>query len=125
LLHVSGIPGHHQATVYLVKTLHCIFHCIETVALEAETAISNLDVTEQNYYRYAVAGNIKNISRKDNITNKRNKEEWKLITNIKNEMIINRITITKADKGNTLVIATQEEYKQNKQLYTWQPIYSD
>jgi hypothetical protein len=30
----------------------------ETFALEAETAISHLDVTEQNYYRRAVAINI-------------------------------------------------------------------
>jgi hypothetical protein len=28
---------------------------IETLALEAETAINNLDITEQNYYRQAVA----------------------------------------------------------------------
>jgi hypothetical protein len=36
--------------------------CIETLALEAETAISNLDMTEQNYYRHAVARKIKDIS---------------------------------------------------------------
>jgi hypothetical protein len=28
---------------------------IETLVLEAETAVSNLDITEQNYYRPAVA----------------------------------------------------------------------
>jgi hypothetical protein len=71
---------------------------IETLAFEAETAISNPDVTEQNYYRHTVARNIKNISWKDNITDKRNKEEWKLITNIKNKMMMNQLTVTKADK---------------------------
>jgi hypothetical protein len=55
----------------------------ETLALEAETAISSLDVTEQNYYRHRVARNIKNISWKDNVTNKRKTEEWELLTNIK------------------------------------------
>jgi hypothetical protein len=45
--------------------------------------------------------------------------------NHKNEMLMNRLTVTKVDRGKTLVIFTQEEYKQNKQLYTWQPIYND
>jgi hypothetical protein len=39
------------------------------------------------------------------------KKEWKLITNIKNKMIKNQLIITKANKGKTLVIITQEEYK--------------
>jgi hypothetical protein len=49
---------------------------IETLALEDETAISNPDIREQNYYRHAVARNMKDISQKENITNK-NKEGWK------------------------------------------------
>jgi ABC-type tungstate transport system permease subunit len=57
---------------------------IEILALEAETAIIKPDVTEQNYYRYAVAKNIKYVSHKDNVTNKRNKEEWRII-NIKKD----------------------------------------
>jgi hypothetical protein len=48
---------------------------IETLAHEAEIAISNLDVIEQNYYRHTVAININNISHKDNTTSRRNKEE--------------------------------------------------
>jgi hypothetical protein len=40
----------------------------------------------------------KQISRKDNIINKRNKVEWKLITNIKNKMAMKKFTITEADK---------------------------
>jgi hypothetical protein len=34
---------------------------IETLSLEAETAISNLEVTEQNYYRHLIAKEIKDI----------------------------------------------------------------
>jgi hypothetical protein len=36
---------------------------IETLALEAETAISNFNITEQNYCRYTVARKIKDIKR--------------------------------------------------------------
>jgi hypothetical protein len=53
---------------------------IETLALEAEATISNLDVTEQNFYRHMVVINIKNVSNKANSTSRRNKEEWKLMT---------------------------------------------
>jgi hypothetical protein len=44
----------------LSKDLNYNFHYkqknwIETIGLEAETALSNLDITEQQYYRHAVA----------------------------------------------------------------------
>jgi hypothetical protein len=84
---------------------------IETSALEAETAICNLDITEQNYYRQAVAKKIKNISRYNKIRNKKDKEEWKQIMNIINKILKNKLTITKADKGKTQVILREEEYK--------------
>jgi hypothetical protein len=48
----------------------------ETLALEAETAISNLDISEQNYYRHAVARKLKDISKNNKANNKRDKE-WK------------------------------------------------
>jgi hypothetical protein len=51
---------------------------IETFAPDAENAISKLDITEQNYYRQAVAKNIK----KGKTENRNNKKEWKLIKNI-------------------------------------------
>jgi hypothetical protein len=41
---------------------------IETLSFETETAINNLDLKEQNYYRHAVTINMKNISQKENIT---------------------------------------------------------
>jgi hypothetical protein len=79
--------------------------------LHSGTQISNLNITEQNYYRSVVARNVKDISREDKTTNKKNKEEWK---QVKNKMEMNKLTITEADKGKTLVILTQEEYIQNK-----------
>jgi hypothetical protein len=86
---------------------------LETLALEAETAISNLEVTEQNYYRHLIAKKIKDIHKnnKENNTNKKDKREWKQIMNIKNKINENKLIIIKADKGKTLVIFTHEEYK--------------
>jgi hypothetical protein len=86
---------------------------IETLALEAETAVSNLDVTEQNYYRLAVARNIKDISQKDNITNK-NKEEWKLLKNIKNKMVMNNNNNKSKHRKNTSDTYTRRIQTQNK-----------
>jgi hypothetical protein len=40
-----------------------------------------------------------------------NNDEWKLIMHIKNKIQKNKLIITKAGKGKTLVILTQEEYK--------------
>jgi hypothetical protein len=50
---------------------------IETLALEAETAISNLEITEQNYYRHAVAKKIKDIHRENKNRNRKNNNEYK------------------------------------------------
>jgi hypothetical protein len=54
------------------------------LALEAETAIIKLDITEQNYYRHVVAKQIKDIHvNKINHNNHNSKREWKLAMNIK------------------------------------------
>jgi hypothetical protein len=86
---------------------------IKTLALEAETAINNLDIKEQSYYRHAVTKKIKDISKnnKEN-SNIKNKEEWKIIMNIKYKIRENNLIVTKADKGKTIVILTEHEYKQ-------------
>jgi hypothetical protein len=47
-----------------------------------------------------------------NCNNHDSKREWKLIMNVKRKMCTNKLTITDADKGKTLVIITEEEYKQ-------------
>jgi hypothetical protein len=78
---------------------------IETLALEAETAINNLEITEQNYYRHVVSRKIKDIYRND-------KERKRIETNNEHKKQNSKEqTITKADKGKTLVILKQEEYK--------------
>jgi hypothetical protein len=62
-----------------------------------------------------IAQNIIRITQENkyNINNRKNKKEWKLITDIKNKVSTNKLTITKAGKGKTIVIFTQEEYKIN------------
>jgi hypothetical protein len=87
----------------LIKGLKYYLHYkqknwLETLALEAETAISNLYITEQQYYRHAVAININKINRQKNINNRRSKKEWKLIMDVKNKITTNKLIISKADK---------------------------
>jgi hypothetical protein len=41
-----------------------------------------------------------------------NKKEWKLMTDIRNKLSTNELTITKADKRKTVVILTKDKYKQ-------------
>jgi hypothetical protein len=68
---------------------------IETLALEDETAITNLDVNKQNYYRHMVAKEIEQIKKNSQINS--NKGEWKQIMNIRRKIDINKLIITKAD----------------------------
>jgi hypothetical protein len=77
--------------------------------LEAETAISKLDITEQQHYRHTVTETIKKISQEDNMNNIRGKTERKLI---RNKLVENELTITKVDKGKTIVILSAENYAQ-------------
>jgi hypothetical protein len=71
----------HEETQLLSKGLKYNLHhknkkWIEMLSFEVETSISNLDITEQNYFRHMVVRNIK--------------EKWKQIINIKNKMVMNK-----------------------------------
>jgi hypothetical protein len=85
---------------------------LETLPLEAETAISKINATEQQYYRHMIAKTIKRINQKDSMHSIRSKIEWKLIRHIRNKLMENELIITKADKGKTIVILTKEDYTQ-------------
>jgi hypothetical protein len=74
----------------------------------------------KNYYRHTVSKNLKIICQSNNTTSKKNKVEWKIITNIKRKMTTSQLVMTKANKGKTLIILTQEEYKQETKLCTRQ-----
>jgi hypothetical protein len=58
-----------------------------------------------------VAKNIKQIKQKVYVENRKSKQELKLITDLGNKLIANKLIVTKADKGKTLVILSQEEQK--------------
>jgi hypothetical protein len=76
---------------------------ITTLALEAQTAISQLPHTEQEYIRYQVAHNIKHLYKKYNETEPNNTvhttREKHIVKKIKQKLIINNAMITKAAKG--------------------------
>jgi len=86
---------------------------IEQLALEAETAISKLNILEQDHYRHLVANNIKNLITREQRPNTLYKEEWNTIKNIKNKIKEHNLIITKADKGKSIIIMEQHEYTQH------------
>jgi hypothetical protein len=91
---------------------------IQTLAIEADTAINTLPEKDQGYLRQLVANNIKLLinkqkTNKDQRTTthtKRLHQEWNILKNIKHKIEQNQLVITKADKGNTLVIIHKDEY---------------
>jgi hypothetical protein len=90
---------------------------IENLALEAETAVSYLPHTEQEGLRFQIALNLQSLyrhyeSNQGYNTRNMNKERH-IIDTIKNKLQSNKALITKADKGNTIVITYQQDY-QNK-----------
>jgi len=82
------------------------------VALEAERAISQLPISEQQYMRYQVANNIKHLYKqydKNKLYNIiLNKKEKRILNHIKEKLIGNNVVISKADKGNSVVIIYQK-----------------
>jgi hypothetical protein len=90
----------------------------QTLAIEADTAIFQLPAKDQGYMRQLIANNIKKITNKHNSlkerrhTNhtKREHLEWNTIKNLKQKINQNQLIVTKADKGNTLVILHRDDY---------------
>jgi hypothetical protein len=87
---------------------------ITTLALEAETAISQLPNTEQEYIRYQAAHNIRQLYKKHNETHLIDTahitREKRIINKIRQRLITSNAIVTKADKGNSVVIIYQEDY---------------
>jgi hypothetical protein len=86
----------------------------ENLALEAETAISHLHISEQNYMRHLVANNIKHLIELDkkNRNNKQTKTEWNILKNIKQKLENNNLILTQADNGKEIVILQKQIYEQ-------------
>jgi hypothetical protein len=77
-----------------------------------ETALNNLDIAEQQYYRHAVGKTLIKITQKNEHNSDTHNKEWKAIRNIKKKLTENNLTITRADKGKTTVILILTKYEQ-------------
>jgi hypothetical protein len=82
---------------------------IQTLALEAETAITQLPTNERDVYRKLVAERI-DTPRKQNPTHKTHPES-KVINSLQKKLKDNDATVTGADKGNTIVILRIQHYE--------------
>ena len=89
---------------------------INNLAFEAETAITLLPQSEQDYTRHQVAKNLGRLyqqQRQQNTNNSsKEKREEKTISQIKAKLRKNRAIVSKADKGNSIVILYSDEYQQ-------------
>jgi len=87
---------------------------IETLALEAETAVSYLLTAKQDYVQYQVAHNIRQLYKQYNGNHDYNtlhmKRERHTLNKIKDKIWIDNAIISEADKGNTIVINYQDDY---------------
>jgi hypothetical protein len=87
----------------------------QTVSMEVDIGIKQLPIKEQNYMRQIVANNIqklenKQYSRKEKNRTERAKLEWWTMKTIQQKIQHNQLIVTKADKGNTLIIVHRDEY---------------
>jgi hypothetical protein len=98
---------------------------IQTLAMEADTAINLLNPHEQPHMRHMVAQKLQKIILKEQTqTNnktdhkaKLSKTEKNTTINIKQKIVENNLITTKADKGNTLVIMNKDDYLQKVQNF--------
>ena len=89
---------------------------IKNLALEAETAINLLPPIDQEPIRYQVAKNIQILynQQKPHHTHTHTpiKKEMKTIRDIRKKLEENNAIITKADKGNSIVIIENDSYQE-------------
>lgn len=85
---------------------------LQNLALEAETAITQLPTTDRDVYRKLVAERINTLQRNCNPNPRRNTHpESRTIKTIQAKLQENNAIITRADKGNSLVILPSQQYK--------------
>jgi hypothetical protein len=87
---------------------------IETLGLEAETAISRLPTPEQDHMRYQVAHNLKLLYKQQHsqvgFNTQQAVQERRTINNIKKKLTENNAVVLRADKGNSMVIVYTDDY---------------
>jgi len=89
-------------------------HWLSNLALEADSAITRLPSHEQEHVRHIVAHNLqklyKQYSKKNSNSNGNGTKEIKIINQIKTKLEDAKAIVTKADKGNSVVIIKEDEY---------------
>jgi hypothetical protein len=78
--------------------------------VEAETAISYLDASEQDHVRHLVANNLKHLIKNQHRNSKNTIKEWNTIKNIKQKLTDNNSVVTQTDKGKAIVILYKQDY---------------
>ena len=106
---------------------------ITTLALEAETVVNQLPILEQDHMRHQVAITLWKLHKHHNgqhhYNTKQDIQEKKTLDRIKEKLNENKTTITKADKGHSIVIIPtglyQEKVKNFVQNNDFQHIEKD
>ena len=89
---------------------------LSTLALEAETAISLLPSHEQEYLRYQVSQNLQKLYKQQNSKQKTTdfKTENKIVHQNTKKLTAAKAIVTKADKGNSMIIIPETDYNKVK-----------
>jgi hypothetical protein len=112
----TNIPFSNHEMTLLQKGLKYNLHTkrhnwLENLVLEAETAVSKLPTSDRETYRKPVAKRITTLHEGSKYPpTPKVQQEAKTIKNIKSKLNTNKATVTRADKGNTLVILPTEQY---------------
>jgi hypothetical protein len=94
---------------------------IKTLALEAETAITQLPTHEQDYIRALKAHNLKQLYKQQSYNIQHNSthalREYRILKQVKNKLELNEAIVSKADKGNSIVILYLKYYHSKVQNF--------
>jgi hypothetical protein len=92
-------------------------HWLENLAFEAENAITLLPTQEQDFMRHQIAQSLEILHKQKTKSHQKDKNEYKTINRIRDKLKTERAIITRADKGNSIIIIHAEEY--NKKVNTF------
>jgi len=111
---LTEIPFSNREMALLHKGLKYNIHAkkkvwIQTLALEAETAITQLPTNEREAYRKMVAERVDKLQKQNPTHNTH--PEAKLVHSLQTKLREHDAMITNADKGNTVVILPTHQYE--------------
>jgi hypothetical protein len=94
---------------------------IQTLALEAETAVTQLPAHDQDYIRVLTAYNIKQLYKQQSNSKHHNSNhathEYRILKQIKDKLRLNDAIISKADKCNSIVMLYLKDYNNKVQNF--------